>query len=125
MDKHHIILALGSNHHADTNIPRAISILGRGMVEMTISTPLCNPAIGISAPDFTNCIISAFTDMDIETLTLFVKETEREIGRTSKDKQRGLITIDIDIMQFDKQRYHHNDWQRPYVIAGLVELSLQ
>lgn len=122
MDRHKIILALGSNHEAHDNIPRAIRLLGRGMAEMTVSTPLRNPAIGISAPDFTNCVVSAVTTMDYPSLCSFTKEIETMMGR-NHGKGSLQIIIDIDIMQYDCQRYHESDWQRPYVSDGLKEIK--
>lgn len=123
MDNHSVILVLGSNHNADLHIPRAIELLGRGMADIAISTPLRNPAIGISSPDFTNCVMQATTNMDWLTFVSFVKETERLTGRTDEDKKCNLISVDIDILLYDNQKYHLDDWNRPYVTAGLKELS--
>ena len=35
---------------------------------------------------------------------------EAVTGRTKTE-----VTIDLDLMQYDEERYHEKDWQRPYV----------
>jgi 7,8-dihydro-6-hydroxymethylpterin-pyrophosphokinase len=46
-----------------------------------------------------------------------LKEIEIESGRT---KER--ITIDLDLMLYDHQRFHEKDWQRPYFTVLFDEL---
>ena len=43
-------------------------------------------------------------------LTALLKLTEQETRRTKQH-----VTIDLDLMQYDGERYHLADWERPYI----------
>jgi hypothetical protein len=36
-------------------------------------------------------------------------------GRTQAKRLLGIVPIDIDLMEFDGEKRHQLDWQRPYV----------
>jgi 2-amino-4-hydroxy-6-hydroxymethyldihydropteridine diphosphokinase len=37
------------------------------------------------------------------------------MGRTAQQREKGIVTIDLDLMEHDGVRYHLEDWQRPYI----------
>ena len=49
-----------------------------------------------------------------------LKETERRLGRTHNED--GIVAIDLDLLQYDDQKYHLRDWNRDYVKNLLNEL---
>lgn len=57
-----------------------------------------------------NQLVSGETDLSMEELNLKLKQIEEEVHRTKE-----LVTLDLDLMQYDSQRYHLNDWPRPYI----------
>jgi 2-amino-4-hydroxy-6-hydroxymethyldihydropteridine diphosphokinase len=57
-----------------------------------------------------NRLVCGTTDLSEEALQQLLKEIECATGRT---KER--VTIDLDLMQYDSQRHHEKDWQRPYI----------
>ena len=65
-----------------------------------------------------NQLITGKTELSIEELSLQLKEIEAEVHRTKK-----LVTIDLDLMQYDNQRYHLNDWPRPYIQQLLDDIA--
>jgi hypothetical protein len=35
------------------------------------------------------------------------------------------VTIDLDLLQYDEQRYHEKDWQRPYVSLIINDILMK
>ena len=65
-----------------------------------------------------NQLITGKTELSIEELSLQLKEIEAEVHRTKE-----LVTIDLDIMQYDNMRYHLSDWPRPYIQQLLDDIA--
>ena len=59
---------------------------------------------------YMNRLAGGYTTLTAEELTRRLKDIEAETGRT---KQR--VTIDLDLMEYDNERFHLADWSRPYV----------
>jgi 2-amino-4-hydroxy-6-hydroxymethyldihydropteridine diphosphokinase len=57
-----------------------------------------------------NRLLHAQTTLSPTLLTTLLKQIEQETQRTKQ-----YVTIDLDLMQYDNQRYHLEDWQRPYI----------
>ena len=49
-----------------------------------------------------------------------LKETEKRLGRTHNED--GIVTIDLDLLQYDETQYHLRDWSRSYVKNLINEL---
>lgn len=111
----HIILALGSNVDADENMQKAMKILMEEINEVSFTPTLRTKAIGMDAPDFLNAIAYGKTELSIEQITDLCKSIEKGLHRTKKEKDQGLIRMDIDIMQYGEMRLHEEDWERPYI----------
>ena len=44
-----------------------------------------------------------------------IKQTERAIGRTPKDKYLGKVVIDIDLLKYGEEILRPQDYEREYV----------
>ena len=64
---------------------------------------------------YLNQLVYAETPLSVENLEARLKSIELSMGRTAEDRQRGIVRIDLDLMQYDDQRYHLRDWDRPYI----------
>ena len=40
---------------------------------------------------------------------------ETQCGNTEFLRNEGKIAMDIDLLKYDDQRFHENDWSRDYV----------
>ena len=49
-----------------------------------------------------------------------LKETEKRLGRTHNED--GIVTIDLDLLQYDNEQFHLKDWSRNYVKDLIKEL---
>ena len=121
---HKIILALGSNHEAKVNIELALNLLSKS-IKIIQSTPSYdNESTEFPISIFTNKILVCETELSYEKLNKELKHIETVCGRNIYAKTTGIIPLDIDILLYDNDRYHINDWDKPYIKYLLTFISL-
>ena len=108
--KHQVIIALGSNYLPSVHIQWASERLATLLDDCRLSRTLWTADIKGSGKMYLNRLAYGTTELSIENLQATLKEIEASTGRT-KEK----VTIDLDLMQYDKERYHEKDWQRSYI----------
>ena len=69
---------------------------------------------------YLNQLCSGTTAFGPNLLSEVLKETEKRQGRTHNED--GIVTLDLDLLQYDDQRFHLRDWERPYVKDLIKEL---
>lgn len=107
---HRVFIALGSNTHQAAHIRWASERLAFLLDGCRLSRVLWTPDIKGSGRWYLNRLAAATTPLSAEALQQLLKDIEAESGRTKE-----AVTIDLDLMQYDEQRYHEPDWQRPYI----------
>jgi 2-amino-4-hydroxy-6-hydroxymethyldihydropteridine diphosphokinase len=121
-----IILSIGSNTFAKTNIDKAKRMLSRLFPEITFTQPiLTEPEEEKYSYLFRNILAKAETDMTPEEVIDKIKQTERAVGRSPKDKYQGKVIIDIDLIQYNDKILRPEDYGRNYVQQLLVLLQQQ
>ena len=102
-----ILLALGSNVSNDLQdsydlVKKSISELCKKTIKkINISNFYQTPAFPIGAgPDFINCVISAYTELDSLALLEELHSIEAKFGR-KRLKRWGQRTLDIDLLDYD------------------------
>ena len=105
-----VLIALGSNYHQCAHIQWATQRLCALLTDATASLVIWTPDIHGRGQWYMNRLLRAKTILTADQLTALLKQTEQEARRTA-----DRVTIDLDLMQYDKQRYHLSDWERPYI----------
>jgi 2-amino-4-hydroxy-6-hydroxymethyldihydropteridine diphosphokinase len=54
-----------------------------------------------------------------------IKQTERAVGRSPRDKYLGKVVIDIDLIRYNDELLRPADFQREYVQQLLSDLESQ
>mgnify|MGYP002622603276 CR=1 FL=1 len=108
--KHHVIIALGSNHQQAVYIQWASERVMQLLDDCRLSRCLWTADIKGTGKWYMNRLAIGMTDLSADDLQVMLKETEALTGRT-----KDMVTIDLDLMQYDDCRYHEKDWQRPYI----------
>lgn len=118
-----ILLSIGSNTFAKTNIDKAKRMLTRLFPEIMFTQPI------LTEPDeekysflFRNVLAKAATEMTPEEVIDKIKQTERAVGRSPKDKYLGKVIIDIDLLQYNNKILRPGDLERDYVQQLLATL---
>lgn len=123
---HKIILALGSNYNAKVNIELAIDLLSKSIKIIQSTLSYDNESTEFPISIFTNKILVCETELTYEILNKELKRIETECGRNNYTKTTGIIPLDIDILLYDNNRYHINDWDKPYIkyLLSLINPNL-
>lgn len=96
---HHILLGVGSNQNAESNIRAGLEQLTRFCVNIEHSPCYRSSAIDPSQPDYLNLVTKAETALDQKTLIDALKSIEANQGRMSG----RYCALDIDLLCFDQQ----------------------
>ena len=105
-----VLIALGSNYHQSAHIQWASQRLAALLDGVTMSRVLWTPDIHGRGLWYMNRLLRARTTLSPTQLNELLKQTEQETRRTKEH-----VTIDLDLMQYDTERYHLADWERPYI----------
>lgn len=120
---HYILLALGSNVAAELHIEQAKARLSAVFPQLRFSRSLITPAIGIVSPPFMNCLAEGYCSVPLEGVLVTLKDIEAQMGSVSEERKKGIVKIDIDLLQFDDTKRKADDWSRDYIQLLLNELS--
>ena len=64
---------------------------------------------------FRNVLAKAETELLPEEVIEKIKQTERAVGRSPRDKYLGRVIIDIDLIRYNDEILRPEDFQREYV----------
>ena len=118
--KHPVIIALGSNCRQAVHIRWASERLSFLLADCRLSRVLWTADIKGSGKWYMNRLAAGYTELSVEALQQLLKQIEAQAGRTP-DK----VTIDLDLLQYDNQRYHEKDWERNYVSAIINDILMK
>lgn len=125
MKHYRVLLGIGSNDRPVENINRVKAMLLAVLSDIQYSSCVPTKVIGMYAADFLNCLVLGTTEMALEELNQKLKTMEKKCGRTALSKDLGCIPVDIDVLLYGKEKYHENDWDRPYIQQLLKEMDIE
>ncbi len=105
-----VVIALGSACRQSVHIQWATSFLMSLLSDVSQSHAIWTRDIKGGSRWYMNRLVAGNTDMSYDELQDVLKDAEK---RTDRSKEN--ITIDLDILQYDGERHHLSDWNRPYV----------
>ena len=120
--EHNIIIAVGTNTRQEENLQKAKTLIKKKFKEVKFSSALWTQPIGINSDVFLNALASAKTSKNIKETTSVLKEIETNCGNTRAQRDKGIIIMDLDLMAFDEEKLHNNDWERTYIKTLAKEL---
>ena len=124
MKEHEVIISLASNENQERTLERAKEQLTQLLTEVHFTSAIwTEPINSIRKEPYLNQLCKATTAFGEGLLCEVLKETEKRLGRTHNED--GIVTIDLDLLQFDGQRHHLRDWERSYVKDLIKELRVE
>lgn len=122
MECYDIIISIASNDQQEQNLSEARRCLGQILSDLHYTDELWTEPYHAknSSRLYLNQLAYATTTFNAQELNAELKKIEKQMGRTPEQKQQGIVTIDLDLMQHNGQRYHLTDWERPYIQQLLV-----
>ena len=119
--EHKIIISLASNIDQKQNLQTAREQLSLLMNDLHFTSEhWTEPVNSLRSEPYLNQLCQGTTTIGANLLGEVLKEIEKRQGR--KHNEDGIVTIDLDLLQYDDQRYHLRDWERNYVKNLLNEL---
>ena len=121
---HRVIISLAANRFQVKNLSRARRCLEEILPDLHYTAEHWTEPVGNGSRHdaYLNQLASGITGLDEEQLSARLKEVERSFGRNEAKRRLGIVPIDLDILEFDGERRHLKDWERPYVKELLIEL---
>ena len=119
-----VVISLASNSFQKKNLSKARRCLEEILFDVHFTSECWTEPIG-STPchdAYLNQLVVGNTEMDEPALTEWLKKTELNFGRTEAKRQLGIVPIDLDILDFNGEKRHLRDWERPYVRQLVEEL---
>ena len=118
---HKVLLCLASNSNQQQNMEAARILLRDVLNELHYTTEHWTEPVNALRPDqYLNQLATGLTNLGPDELNLRLKDIEQQLDR--KHDKSGIVTIDIDLLEYDSVRYHLRDWERDYVKDLLPEL---
>ena len=110
MTSHRVLIALGSNHRQPVFIQWASQRMAMLLHNPRFSPTLWTKDIKGTGRLYMNRLVAGDTLLSVSEIEQVLKQFEVEARRT-----HDQVTIDLDLMQYDSDRYHLRDWPRPYI----------
>ena len=122
MQEHELIMSLGSNSEQEACFRRAVELIGKEFHDVVYSRTIWTSPIGIESGDFMNAVVMAKTHRDEAATIECLKSIEQKCGDSREKRGQNIVRMDIDLLSFDGQKRHENDWNRPYIADLLHEI---
>lgn len=106
----HVLIAVGSCHRQAPHIFWATQWLSLLLKNCKVSRIIWTADIKGSGRMYMNRLVCGDTTLSATEMEALLKEAETRCGRSKE-----IITVDLDLMQYDGQRFHLKDWPRPYI----------
>ena len=119
--EHHIIISLASNINHEANLEAARTQLTQLLSEVHFTSAIYTEPVGtLRQEPYLNQLCKGTTALGMNLLNEVLKEIEKRLGRTHNED--GIVTVDLDLLEYDGERFHHRDWERNYVKDLIKEL---
>lgn len=119
---HQLIISIGTNVEHEFNLALAKKTLHALLPDIDFTTERWTEPENVDSDKFLNCLAMATTRHGAKQIIRAFKQIERKCGDTKGKRSKGTITVDIDMLKFDDEIYHQEDWQRDYVKVLMKEI---
>ena len=117
------IILLSSNHEAFKNIEIAKKYLSDRFDKIVFSESIESNAIGGECGIYLNAVAIVETEKRLEDMESFLKATETILGRVRGLESKGLVQIDLDLVEWNGNVLRPKDAARPYYVDCLNSLK--
>lgn len=95
-----IRLSLGSNTNQQHHIAEAQRMLKRFCPSLVFGQQRWTTPIGIDSDDFLNVEATGKTDLTLQQFRAGLKDIERALGDSHDNHSKGIVLIDIDLIDY-------------------------
>lgn len=117
-------LCLGSNYRPHRYLSDARGRLQQVFADIRFAPEeVTTPVDFASSEPFVNQVAVLTTGLEAAAVYRLLKAIEENCGRQAEDKARGIVKIDIDLLQYGTQVRKPDDLCRDYIRRGLDFLT--
>ena len=119
------LVCLGSNFNAELHLKNAETALGNLFPDIRWGEIVDTAPDGDKhpVPNYRNRIAGFRTTLTEKEVTGMMKEIERANGRSPEDKTKGIVPLDIDLLQYGSHILKPLDFDKEYVRKALAAFS--
>lgn len=118
-----VLISIGSNFDSGNNVNCCRLLLDLHFENIFYSQVCETVPYGENYKhNFLNQLAVFTTEKPLSEVQNILKSIERQIGRTSNDKETGLVKIDVDLVVWNHEILKPKDISRTYVKSLLVTL---
>ena len=115
-----VIIGIGSNIEADSNIAKMLEILQQKVNVIKVSPMIRTKPIGIvDQPDYTNGAVKIETDLELSALDNLLKAIEDDMGRDRSGPKFGPRCIDLDIVVWNDEIVDQDYYTRDFIRSSV------
>lgn len=119
-----VLLGIGSNTDACFNIKQATDYLCSYFPSIKFTDTIETAPFGaMYTTPFSNALAYFETDLNKDEINLRLKTIEKKMGRLPSHKSKGVIIIDIDLVQWNHQVLKPKDIKRDYMQKLMLMLQ--
>lgn len=117
------VLSLGSNSDdRQSQMDLAFSHLKSVFDDVESSAIYETEALNGKDAPYLNSVIVGYTNMGYDETVDYMKQWEKNCGRTSESKLKGIIPIDLDVVVWNDVIVREKDFIMPYFTRGYMQL---
>ena len=121
-----LIISIGTNVDQSINMFMGKQRLEELFHHVLYSSEIWSEPIElIESKPFLNCLAKVRTIHGLKQIRQALKQIERKCGVSQAMKHAGTVKLDLDILLYGDERFHTNDWERPYIKELLKELKIE
>lgn len=119
------MLSIGCNADHEAQMLLARRKLSEAFSGIRLTDAVTTAACGkhAAAEPYSNMLAECRTGLSVEELTVMLKQLEREMGDSAAQRAEGRVMMDIDLLEYNGERHHKDDWHRPYIKPLLAMLG--
>lgn len=120
---HSVIISLGCNIDQEEKMQLAQQYIKDLLHDVRFSSSVWTDPIDFDGDRFLNCVGLATTNHEMNQMARALKFIQHKCGDTKGKRRLNIIAMDIDILKWDTNRYHLDDWKRDYVKQLVAEVE--
>lgn len=118
-----IVIAIGTNTNQEISIFLAKQLLEQLFKDIKFTEELWTLPLDIKSDRFLNCLAIGHTTHGAPQIKSALRRIENRCGDSKTARTNGIVKMDIDILLYDGQRLHEEDWNRPYIKTLMKEID--
>lgn len=119
-----VVLCVGSNcEDPEKKVREAILWLEKELIQVECSEIYDTGCAKGTGNSYLNAVLKGFYPGNGIELEALIKDKEREMGRNSQCRDKGLVPIDIDIVICDGEIYKPWDYRQKFFKTGYLQIT--